>query len=235
VACLISVWTTLGEDSLLRRSLFLACSAAAILAAWILGLSASFYPESVRLSGREEIYAMGLLPTAFFALCLPLVVFRWISGFALDDRHGDAFTREPITTANLMIVTALTGCCLAGVRLASVAIDVVLIPLAIVSGCGFVLGLVAVLPGVLLLCSRRRNYLVGSLALNLIGSLLFGGITAGFSKMTGAWISTQDVLAIFEGSLAATATFSVGIGIVRLFGYRLAKHPDARARVNPDT
>ena len=224
-ACLISVWTTLGEGFLARRCLFLACTATAILAAWMLGLTASFYPESVRLTSREEVHFLGLLPTVFLALCIPLIIVRSLFGFLLADRHKDIPPKAPITTAGLMLVTALVGCCLGGVRLTTAVIggSNVLYPIAFLSGGSFLIGLLAVLPAVVLLCSIRRNFLVWSLVLNLIGSLLFTGAILGVALITGAWMSSQDALAIFECSLAATATFSVGIGIIRLFGYRLAR------------
>ena len=224
VACLISVWTTLGPGSLIRRTLFVACAAAAIFAAWMLGLMACLSTYSFRIFDREEVYAIGLLPTIFFALCLPLVTLRWLFGFVLTDLYKEAPPREPITTIGLMTVTTLAGCCLAGVRLTSMIDEPsILLPLAIMSGCSFLIGLLAVFPAVMFLCSRQRNYMVWSLVVNLIGSLLFAGIVLLIFRVTGAWISPQDKLAIFEGALAATATFSVGIGIIRLFGYRLAK------------
>lgn len=225
VACLISVWTTLGEGSPIRRTLFLACSATAVIAAWMLGLTASFYPEPVRLTNRQEVYLLGLLPTIFLALCLPLIALRRVFGLVLADQHRDAPPKEPITTIGLMTVTAFVGCCLGGAGWTAKMIDQlnILLPLSVMSGCGFATGLLAVLPAIMFLCSKRRNYLTWSLVLNLIGSLVFAGAILGVFKLTGAWISSQDKLAIFEGSLAATATFSVGIGIIRLFGYRLAK------------
>ena len=240
VACLMSVWATLGPGSLIRRTLFVACAAATILAAWMLGLMACCSTELDRLFSRDEFYALGLLPTIFFSLCLPLITLRWLFGFVLAEPHEEAAPKEPITTLSLMTVTALTGCCLAGVGMARqlsganpavgpspgsaiVIEEPILFPLAIISGCSFLIGLLAVLPAVMFLCSRRRSYMVWSLVLNLIGSLLFVGVVSLIFRITGAWIALQDMFAIFEGSLAATATFSVGIGIIRLFGYRITR------------
>ena len=228
VACLISVWTTLGQGSFIRRTIFLVCAAAAIFAAWVLGLVATFDPEPVRLSAREEVYSLGLLPTVFLTLCLPLVVLRWGFGLALADRHRDVPQREPITTTSLLTVTAMVASCLGGIQLFVARVDEqVLGPIAICCGCSFLAGLLGVLPAVMFLCSSRRNYLAWSLVLNLIGSLFFTGAIVGAIGLMGAWISLQDALSILEGSLAATATFSIGIGIIRLFGFRLAKHFDA--------
>ena len=225
VACLISVWSALGPGSLFRRALFVACAATTILAAWMLGLIACFSSDSVRLFERDEFYVLGLLPTVFFSLCLPLIALRWLFGFTMADLHEEAPDKEPITTLSLMTVTALVGCCLAGVGLTTMieGLNHIAFPLAIMSGCSFLTGLLAVLPAAMLLCSRRRNYMVWSLVLNLIGSLLFTGVVLLIFRITEAWISTQDKLGLVEGSLAATATFSVGIGIIRLFGYRVAR------------
>ena len=95
--------------------------------------------------------------------------------------------------------------------------------IAIMSGCSFLVGLLTVVPAVLFLCSRRRSFLFFSSVLMTAGSLLIWLIIVGVFWATGAWIARQDVWAIFEGTLAATVTFAVGIGIIRMFGYRLAK------------
>lgn len=225
LACLISVWTTLGEGSLIRRIMFLAWAALAIFAAWMLGLAASFYPESVRLSSREEVYFLSLLPTIFLALCLPLAISRWASCLVLADQQNETPTRAPITTISLMTVTAIVGCCLGGVRWFTTMIpeEGTLYGIAIMSGCGFAAGLFAVVPSVLLLCSRRRSFTLWSLVITSSGSLLIWLIIVGVFKATGAWISREDVWAILEGTLAATITFTLGMGIIRLFGFRLAK------------
>ena len=223
VTCLISLWTTLGQGSLLRRTFFLACSAIALLAAWGLGLIAYFPTESVNPFGREEFYFTGLLPTIFAALCLPLIGLRWF-GFALAKQHYDVPAKQPITTTSLMTLTVLVACCLSGVRLAMMSGDVdITFPLVFCSGCSLVIGLAVVLPAVLLLCSSRKNYLIWSLVFCLIASLILAGICIGILVINGATPSTYDALKFFEGSLAATITFSIGIGIVRLFGYRLEK------------
>ncbi len=231
-ASLVSVWTTLGEGSLIRRILFLAFAALAIFAAWALGLMAAFYPEPVRLSAREEVYFFGLLPSVFLALCLPLIISRWLFGLVLADQQQDSPTRAPVTTLGLMTVTALIGCCLAGVRLFTLGVqeEVVLMPLGIMCGSSFLIGLFAVLPAVLLLCSRQRNFGIWSPVIILGGNVLIGGTIVGILKATGAWIPLQDVWAIFEGSLVATTTFTIGIGIIRLFGYRVAKQASRKLK-----
>ena len=129
-----------------------------------------------------------------------------------------------------LVIGMLIGvaCCLGGIQLFVARVDEqVLGPIAICCGCSFLAGLLGVLPAVMFLCSSRRNYLAWSLVLNLIGSQFFTGAIVGAIGLMGAWISLQDALSILEGSLAATATFSIGIGIIRLFGFRLAKHFDA--------
>ena len=227
LTCLISVWTTLGEGSLIRRIIFLACSAAAIFAAWMLGLVASFYPESVMLSGREEVYALGLLPTVFLTLCLPLTISPSVFGLVLADQQNESPVKAPITTVSLMTVTAIVGCCLGGIRwfmtISEEGIMGIASGIAIMSGVSFLVGLLTVVPAVLFLCSRRRSFLFFSMVLMTAGSLLIWLIIVGIFAATGAWISSQDVLSILEGTFAATVTFTVGIGIIRMFGYRLAK------------
>ena len=231
LACLMSVWTTLGEGSLIRRIMFLACSASAVFAAWTLGLAASFYPESVRFGDREEIYALGLLPTIFLALCLPLTITRLIGRFVLAEQQNESPVKAPITTVGLMTVTAVVGCCLGGIRwFMTISEEGIVSGIAIMSGCSFLVGLLTVVPAVLFLCSRRRSFLFFSSVLMTAGSLLIWLIIVGVFWATGAWITSQDIRAILEGTLAATVTFTVGIGIIRMFGFRLAEEMKIQSR-----
>lgn len=231
---LLAIWATLGEGSLVRRLLFLICAFVAMTSAWLLGVADWFGDELVALHRREEILLLGVVPVLFLSLSMPLIVLRCF--FSRQLSVTDAPIKKSITTFGLMVITGVVATSLASAQilLVSEIFKQELNPgtanlwffVGIYSGVSFLIGLALVLPTAVFMFSPRGNFFLRSAALLAYAALLtFSSIYC--ISLIYSVIRSQDIWPTFQflASIVETAVLAViiGIGIMRLFGYRLYK------------
>jgi len=227
-SAVVIAWTSLSHQSLLQRLIFLGCGFAAAAAAWSLGLMAQFDTERVVLSQRDEIAILGMFPTLMLAVALPMIVVRKIFGCVLAPIEEARPNRSTITTAWLMLVTAIVAICAAGLQffatqlgqsLKDIAVD-----LGIVTSIFLGVSLVIVLPSTLLLFSRRRNFTIWSLVLIVVNSLIPLVLLRVIPRLfSGPRMSFKDYTITIMGFGFAMIAFVVGAACVRSLGFRLGK------------
>lgn len=221
---LLAIWSVLSPQSLLRRLLFLICAAVALVTAWTLGFATSWDPlESFAWRESEEFFLFRFLPFVFLAHALPLMGLR-LFGSTVLAKNEQVPCRRSVSIAGLLSTTGIIAFALATIQLPTrvhVAYAEMWAIGGVAAGIAFTLGLLVVLPAVLLLFSRRRFFGVWSVFLPLYAA----GITAAiFGGLRSFRLSPPGSTWIFATLLASAMTVIViGIGIMRLLGYRLAK------------
>ena len=227
---LLAIWVVLSNHSLMRRFQFLFCASTALLAAWLLGYLDSF-SEVVGFNWAHDqlIYYLGILPLLFLATSLPLIGLRLFFSRVLAPLHGpQPPVRRPLTTAGLMVTTAIIAFVLATAQLPMlVEADSgdTWGAIGIFAGLTFMISLVVVLPNVLVLCSSRRSFLPWSVVALGVSLPLTAGIIVTLSSLTWAGypLSKDELLVLVQVVVSGMMVFLLGIASMRSFGYRLMK------------
>jgi len=226
---LISTWTVLSNQSFVSRLQFMAVASFLLLASWALGYISTFSSDvGLNLRNREPFYYVGWIPICLLGISLPLIVLRFFGSRVLAIRDSAAQPeRQPVTTASLMITTALIAFVLSSVQLPTLLgnrqVDIWMASGGF-AGAFFLIGAVFVLPTVLILFSTKRRFLVWSPILLLLAIACSLGVFYIFAWLSGFRIRGNDPLIAFAvATTSAMMTYLVGILIIRLFGYRLAK------------
>ena len=223
---LLGIWSVLSPQSLLRRVMFLVCTAIALIAAWMLGFVATRYPDpdqSIRWLELEEISVVGFLPIVFLAHALPLIGLRFLSSTVLV-QVDQVPRRRAVSIAALLRTTGIVAFVIAAIQiptLLGLSHTEALAIAAVGAGIAFAIGLLGVLPAVLLLFSRRRFFWIWSSVFVLYAAATTLAIFSGLrlfqlSPPDSAWLFV--VLVVSQMIVVV-----VGIGILRMLGYRLGR------------
>ena len=221
---LLAIWSVLSPDSLLRRANFSICAAASLITAWLLGFAATkVQTENINWLDQAEIWILGFLPVVFLAHALPLAGARFFGSLVLA-QDDEAPRRRHISIAGLMGTTGVIAFALAAAQLPTrlgMHQEEVFAIAGVASAIAVALGLLGALPASLLLFSRRRFFGVWLVLLIVYAASITAAIFAGLrsfrlSPPESTWIFT--ILAI-----GYMIVLTIGIGIIRLLGYRLAK------------
>jgi hypothetical protein len=219
-------WSTLSHHSLLRRMIFLACGFIAISSAWSLGLVAQFDTERVVLSEREEVSAIGIYPTFLLALAVPLLLMRKFFRLVFTPIEEPLVERQKMTTAWLMTVTAIIAICAAGFQFTVVRLELVVQTFARELGIGagicMIISTVLILPSVLLLFSRKRNFALWSIVLIVVGCVV-PFVVFQFWPFRLRSPSTEEYLITMVGFGCAMFALVCGAASVRSLGFRLGR------------
>ncbi len=223
---LLGIWSVLSPQSLLRRAAFLVCAATALIAAWMLGFVASRYPDpdqSIRWLELEEFSVFGFVPIVLLAHALPLIGLRFFSSTVLV-QLDQVPPRQFVSIAGLLFATGIIAFAIAAIQVPTglgLSYSEALGIAATGSGIALAIGLLAVLPAVRLLFSRRGSFWIRSTALLLYAAATTGAIFSGLrlfqlSPPESTWLF---VILITSQMIVVV----IGIGILRMLGYRLGK------------
>lgn len=230
---LLAVWTVLSNQSFLRRMQFLVFSSVTLVAAWMLGFVSRIESNTgINWANRETVYYLGCLPLMLLASALPLIGLRFFfSRVLVSICEKEIPTRQPVTTAGLMITTAVIAFVLAAARLPAL-LDVnqplLFVTQGFFTGMFFLAGLLITLPSVLILCSPRLNIWFWLPVIFGFSTLLVAGFIAFTSLDNPAAI--EEILVPIQGFVTAMALVLSGIAVIRLFGYRIRKSAPASQR-----
>ncbi|MDG1874608.1 MAG: hypothetical protein P8J27_11905 [Mariniblastus sp.] len=227
---LLAIWTVLGEGTLGRRLLFLSCTFAAIISAWMLGLIASFGEDYVSLKQRREVLIWGLLPVLFLSLCTPLAILKTFFKRKLS-LSKDSPVQNQTTISGLMMITSVVAISLASPQVLLMSeftsndqnFDFAnfWFFIGILSGASFLIGLIIVLPTTLILFSTRRNFLISSAILFVATALLTAGAISQILNLWSGAVFWNISQVKIQPVLSAMLTVITGIAIMRMFGFRL--------------
>lgn len=221
---LLAIWSVLSPQPLLRRLLFLICGAVALITAWSLGFAGTrVQTESIDWLAQEEIWVLGFLPIVFLAHALPLVGARLFGSLVLA-QDGEVPQRRHVSIAGLLGATGVVAFALAAAQLLTrlgMHQTEIFVIASVASGIAFAFGLLGALPAVLLLFSRRKFFWVWSILLILLApgitAAIFGGLRLFRLSPPG---STWIFVTLSAGYMIV---LTIGIGNLRLLGYRLTK------------
>ncbi len=219
---LLAIWAVLSADSLVRRLRFLVAGLVALVAAWVLGMVSTMENlERIQWLQIDELYACGLLPIALLAGSLPILGLRRFGARQIAGRDVQPI-RQFVSIGGLMVFTAMVGFALAALQLPlQLERGGQIWPLiGILAAAAFGYGLFVILPTVWVLMSPKRSYLIWTPALIAAMAGLSVAVTLGIGVLLRPYRAPEIWPAVVMMT-SAQAFISFGLGIARLFGYRL--------------